>query len=286
MEPVASPRHRDIEEAALLCDLVFATGRLPGQLGRDPEAVTAVWLRQPAFDHGRDEHGVELEALGLVDGHDLDGGRHLLVLRHLLLGLRKEDQLEVGEEGAERLVSASLPEAVDYFTELGKVGGDLPLLELALECRDLEVGGRRHQLEEQLVDAEPAGEAGQAADRGDPGPCGLPVFEGHQRRLAGSASRRQSRKHLQRIQSGRRTRGQAADGELVGRIGEQPQVRDDVEDLGPPVEAPGSPELVRDAGGTQRENDGASKRVGSDQERDPAESHAGLDELADPLSDL
>ncbi len=98
LETIARTRHGDIEQSALLRDLVLATAGLPGQLGGNPKAVAAMRLGKPAFDQGRHEDGVELEALGLVDRHHLDGGLDLLGLGDLLVGLRDEDELQVGHE--------------------------------------------------------------------------------------------------------------------------------------------------------------------------------------------
>ena len=123
---LAGARHGDIEKAAFLGDLVLAAAGVTSELGRDPETVTSMRLREPAFDQGWHHDTVELEALGLVNGHDLDGVLDLFQGRDLLFGLGEQDQLEVFHELLERVVAAAIAEAVDQLGELGQVGRHLP----------------------------------------------------------------------------------------------------------------------------------------------------------------
>ncbi len=82
----ASPGQRDIGQAPLLRDMVLtAPHRRFENRSRQIEARAPDRLRQPALDHGGDEHGVKLEALGLVNGHHADGVARVLGGTHVLV---------------------------------------------------------------------------------------------------------------------------------------------------------------------------------------------------------
>ncbi|MCU0506566.1 MAG: hypothetical protein MUE82_12525, partial [Chloroflexi bacterium] len=68
-QPVPRPRHRDIEEAPLLVDLEAGLRFLAQERDRDRERLVPR-VGQLARAHPRDDDGIELEPLCLVDRHD------------------------------------------------------------------------------------------------------------------------------------------------------------------------------------------------------------------------
>ena len=112
------------------------------------------------------------------------------------------------------------------------------------------------------------------------------MLQGRQRGNTACSRGGEPAEDLQWIEAGTRPSGQPPDRQLVGRIGEEAEVGDHVEHLGPPIEAARTPELVRDSGGAKCENDGTGEGVGPDQERGPAQWHALPSQRRDPTRDL
>ena len=73
---VPRPRHRDIEQTALLL-LVIVPGRKPilRQPRRELERIAALRHRKPALGAGADEHDPKFQPLRLVHGEDAHGVR-------------------------------------------------------------------------------------------------------------------------------------------------------------------------------------------------------------------
>src|SRR5207247_10325248 len=80
------------------------------------ETRRACRLRKSALDQRRNEHGVDLEALRLMDRHDLNGVAPLGRGRLLVLA-RQGYQLEVAPRGSQRMVGRRLAEPAELLAQ-------------------------------------------------------------------------------------------------------------------------------------------------------------------------
>ena len=191
---VASPGHRDVEQAALLLEVPVALRQhLVHQLDREREWLARERAGKPVRDEAGQEHDRELEALGLVDGHHVDRV-HVRVRisgRRIVAGLDERRQV-AGEEhraivGEERRLRADDVEEPPDVGELllgrhGRGAGELrePARVAQERVEDLARGSALGQLP---VSAQVGGQpgeggaarrrdsaAGPAAPRAPPGP--------------------------------------------------------------------------------------------------------------------
>ena len=126
-QAVLRPGHRDVQEAALLVGVDVADGDgLAQELGRE-EAAAVLAGRPLPVEQARDDDVRELEALGLVEGHQpdaLDVLGQLDARRQLAAGVAVG--VEVGDEAGQRAVRVGALPVAREAQEAGDVG-DAPL---------------------------------------------------------------------------------------------------------------------------------------------------------------
>ena len=158
--------HGNVEQPPLFGDHVFASAhqRLEHR-GRKLETRRAAGLRQPAFDERGDKHHAELEALGLVDGHDLDGLTCLDRRRFLVL-TREQDELEVLHVCVERMIGRGFAKLRDHLCKAARVRGCARRLAgFEPGSQPLEIARLLHQLEEQVAHVEVCRGRGKTFDQ-------------------------------------------------------------------------------------------------------------------------
>ena len=256
-QPVARPRHPDVEEAPLFFDV-----RLGGE---------ARGVRQQVLLDPRDGHRGELEPLGAVQGHE----RHGIDLLLKRIDVRQErDLLQEGAQAAVlRLVGEGLRRRYELLDVLapGLEGGRIALAQVSEVVRRLE--HRLHHLDT----GAPFRHAAQVGE------------EPRVRRHLARGSGRQldllaARKRLAQAPAARagrllqaRDRGVAdaaprhvegaLQGHRVRRVLHRLQVGHDVAHLAPLVEARAAHDLVRDVVAPERVLEGARLRVGAVEDR-------------------
>ena len=228
----ARASHGDVQQPPLLGDHVLATADQRFEhRGRKLEAREAGRLRKPALDERGHKDRVELEPLGLMDGHDLQAVGDVR-LRWLLVLTREQDKVEVAHERVERVVRRRLAEVGDILREPAHVGGG-------------GISRLLHQLEEEVADVEAPGDLRQPLEQR---PLGRGRRAGQGDRVAWVTDHAQHRDHVPDL------------GQVVEAVATHNHVRD--VRLGEPGR-----DRARDGVGAAEHRDGGRCEAFSDQPR-------------------
>src|SRR5207302_6419235 len=113
----------DVQQAALLSGNVLTAAYQRLQDSRwQLEPRRSSRLGEPSLDEAGHENGVELETLGLVNRHHVDGVPKPLHLRGPLVLLRQQNKVQVAHVSLERTIGGHLTELSDELREAAHVG--------------------------------------------------------------------------------------------------------------------------------------------------------------------
>src|SRR5450759_1141218 len=147
VEVALGSSHRYVKQAALLGDHVLSAAdeRLEDRR-RQLKARRPSRLGQPPFNQAWHEHRFELQAFGLMDGHDVDRFVSRLDRRRLLILSRQQDEVQVLHVSRKRAIDRGLTEFGDDLGQTAHIGRDTR----GLTCfqrgaDDLEVTGPVHE---------------------------------------------------------------------------------------------------------------------------------------------
>ena len=275
MQPLARARDADVEQAALL--------------SRAARLSRAHLVRQQVLLHARDEHGVVLEPLRGVQGHERHGAARVIEV------VSRGDERHLGEEVDEAALRVVLLKLAGHRHELLHVLGARFVLRVAAAAQQLEVlrlledsrEDVRHQAGVERL-------ARRVEDRGEVDDGG-----GHFRSEAEGGSIPQRIDHgaaqfVGVVRERRLRRGpdtalgcveDAPHGEAVGRVRDGDEVRHHVLDLGALVELRAAEHAVRDRRADEDLLQRSRLRVGAVEHGDLVVRRASLVQRADLVGD-